>query len=79
MTTHASISAGKSQCDLILDELKRNVGEWVSMLDLHRVSRSMAVHSRISDLRKAGHIIKHRNEHVRGACHSYYRLAAVSG
>ena len=51
---HPSITAGASQCDLILELLAAANGRWVSMIDLHRVSGSMAVHSRIADLRERG-------------------------
>jgi hypothetical protein len=53
-THHPSITAGASQCDLILELLAAANGRWVSMIDLHRVSGSMAVHSRIADLRERG-------------------------
>lgn len=74
MTTHASRHAGLSQADKILAELQRQSGRWVSMLVLHQVSGSMAVHSRIADLRTLGHVIHQRNERKGRTVHSYYRL-----
>ena len=60
-TTHTSPTAGGTQCELILAALES--GEWVPMPTLALVSGSFNVHSRISDLRKSGHAIEHRNEH----------------
>jgi catalase (peroxidase I) len=69
---------GLSQCEKILRFLKKKNGEWVSMVDLWRISGSMAVHSRISDLRKEGAIIEHKNERrPDGVIHSFYRLLEV--
>lgn len=66
--------AGVSQCDLILRELREYQGDWVSMPRLCEVSGSFNAHSRISDLRKRGHHIEWRGEHVEGAIHSFYRI-----
>ncbi|MFU8894030.1 MAG: hypothetical protein ACNA8L_10415 [Luteolibacter sp.] len=74
ITTHPSRPAGKSQAQTILECLQHHRGAWVSMLHLHQQSGSMAVHSRISDLRKDGHPIEHKNEAVNRIVHSYYRL-----
>lgn len=65
MSTHPSIESGSSQCACILAELKLVPGAWVTLTRLHAVSGSMAVHSRINDLRQRGHRIEHRNERVR--------------
>ena len=73
-TTHPSASAGATQCDLILAELERADGGWVSLPRLHTASGSMAVHSRIADLRGRGHAIEHRNERKGRTIHSSYRL-----
>jgi len=73
-TNHPDPAAGGSQCDLIIAALLMHRGEWVSMLDLHRVSGSMAVHSRIADLRRRGHLIEQRSDHSSGKVHSYYRV-----
>lgn len=63
-----------TQCALILTALQARSGEWVPMPDLVAVSGSYVVHSRISDLRQAGHQIEHKNDWVDGKCHSFYRL-----
>lgn len=73
MTSHPS-AAGLSQCDLILAELERRAGTWVSLLDLAAVSGSMAVHSRIADLRARGKTIDHKNDRKGRTIHSSYRL-----
>lgn len=74
MNTHPSPQAGASQCELILAELQRRAGAWVSLPELARVSNSMAVHSRIADLRARGASIEHRNQRVGRMIHSSYRL-----
>jgi biotin operon repressor len=74
MTQHPSITAGTSQCDLILAALQRAAGRWVGLPDLHRASGSMAVHSRIADLRARGLDIEHRNQRAGRMVHSSYRL-----
>jgi biotin operon repressor len=77
ITTHTSATAGLSQCDLILAELQRAAGRWVGLPDLHRASGSMAVHSRIADLRARGLPIEHRNERHGRMIHSSYRLVTA--
>ena len=74
ITNHPSTTAGLSQCDLILAALERADGRWVGLPDLHKASGSMAVHSRIADLRARGLQIEHRNERVGRMVHSSYRL-----
>lgn len=64
----------QSQCDRILAKLEECQGGWVSALELHQLSGSLAVHSRINDLRARGNVIQHRNEWHDGQCHSFYRL-----
>lgn len=78
MNHHPSIEAGASQCDLILAELKHQRGEWVSLPLLAAASGSMAVHSRIADLRGRGLIIHHRNQRIGRKIHSSYRLTSGS-
>lgn len=77
MSTHVSPQAGASQCDLILAELEHQRGEWVSLPILAAASGSMAVHSRIADLRARGLQIEHRNERKGRMIHSSYRLPAA--
>ncbi|MDX1951486.1 MAG: helix-turn-helix domain-containing protein [Verrucomicrobiota bacterium] len=67
-------SSGSTQNGRILSLLQSRVGEWFSLMELYQVSRSMAVHSRIHDLRKAGHRIEHQNKWENRHCHSFYRL-----
>jgi biotin operon repressor len=71
-TTHTSATAGGTQCELILAALES--GEWVPMPTLALVSGSYNVHSRISDLRKAGFQIEHKNQHEGRTIKSEYRL-----
>jgi len=71
-TTHTSATAGGTQCELILAALES--GEWVPMPTLALVSGSYNVPSRISDLRKAGFQIEHRNQHEGRTIKSEYRL-----
>lgn len=77
ITTHSSAPAGTSQCACILAEIEAIPGAWVSLVRLHAVSGSMAVHSRINDLRQRGHRIEHKNEYVKRMCHSFYRLTVT--
>jgi hypothetical protein len=82
-TTHTAPAAGLSQCDLILARLRETPGEWVSEPELLQVSGSHAVHARIGDLRKRGHVegftIQNQCERVtrpdgRPQIHSSYRI-----
>ena len=73
-TTHTAKPTGKTQCEIILDSLRLHAGAWVSMVHLHLLSGSMAVHSRIADLRAAGHQIEQRSERKGRMVHSSYRL-----
>jgi hypothetical protein len=78
MTTHPSLAAGLSQCDLILARLQQTPGEWVPMPALVKISRGYACHSRIADLRRRGCIIDHRNLRFGKKIHSQYRLSDAS-
>lgn len=75
-TTHPSRKRGASQADLILGRLLATPGEWVSVLELHTLSNSLAVHSRNNDLRNRGYQIDHKNERPAEstAVHSSYRI-----
>jgi hypothetical protein len=73
-TEFKSSRAGLSQCDRILKRLRAKKGKWVSAYQLHQLTNSLAVHSRISDLRHRGHQIENETEQVRGRQHSKYRL-----
>lgn len=65
---------GESQADRILNRLTLCIGDWVEMPELARVSGAYAVHSRVADLRKRGHVIDQVS--VKRGCdiHSFYRL-----
>jgi hypothetical protein len=72
-------TAGLTQCDRILEALQAAPGEWVSLITLWQASGSMAVHSRINDLRKRrGLIIEQRNQYKGKQCHSSYRLITTN-
>lgn len=74
-----------SQCDLILGRLRaegRDADGWVSTLILGHHSGSLAVHSRIAELRARGYTIERTARTVRSRrgprrIH-YYRLAPTS-
>ena len=73
-TQYTNAQLGVSQCDLILRELQSTPGRWVAMPTLCAVSGAYAVHSRVADLRKQGHNIEWRGEHLDGSIHSFYRI-----
>ena len=74
-TTFQLSSRAPAQADIILAELRRFAGEWVPMPQLAALSGAYAVHSRISDLRKRGYEIDHKNEVSAGrVTKSFYRL-----
>ena len=64
----------KSKANRILERLREDPEMWVPMPLLAALSNTYAVHSRISDLRKAGHEIEHRNEYRGRIVASFYRL-----
>lgn len=72
---YQSSGAGVSQCDAILAELQAKSGEWVEMPSLVTVSGSHNIHSRISDLRRRGHLIAQKSERVQGKVFSFYKLS----
>lgn len=73
MPAHPAIP---SQNAAILRRLRRCLGRWVSMPALVECSGSFNVHSRIDELRGAGHVIENRKKRRPGsrAWHSTYRL-----
>ena len=73
-TEYKARGDGVSQANRILRTLLADAGRWVSMVRLWRVSGSMAVHSRISDLRKRGYGITQKSLRVNRVIHSYYKL-----
>ena len=76
LTAHPVTAAGTSQVELILARLQETPGKWVAMHLLGHASGAYAVHSRISDLRRQGHVIEHTSERHGHACHSFYRLVS---
>lgn len=78
-TDHPSPLCGASQCGRILAALQDRAGQWVSLIDLAQVSGSMAVHSRIADLRARGHQVEQKSERKGRMIHSSYRLVAFTG
>lgn len=73
-TTHPSLAAGASQCSIILNLLTNAAGEWVPLITLHVHCGSLAVHSRINDLRQRGHAIEQRSQRKGRMVQSFYRL-----
>lgn len=65
---------GPSQEERVLARLRQSAGQWVSMPALAAASGAYAVHSRISDLRRRGYQVEHRNHWADGICCSEYRL-----
>lgn len=74
MNTRRRSSKTRTQCRLILAELRRADGGRVGLRRLHRVSGALAVPTRISNLRKAGFRIVNEIEHHGTEKHSFYRL-----
>jgi hypothetical protein len=74
MTNHPNTQTGKSQASKILRLLQSRPGLWVRMPELSEYSGAYAVHSRVSDLRKAGHIIEQRLTRQGRKTESFYRL-----
>jgi hypothetical protein len=69
------LSGGEpTQGQKILELLRANRGEWVSMFALYQKSGAMAVHSRISDLRSLGNRILNKTEVQDGVRFSFYKL-----
>jgi hypothetical protein len=49
-------------------------GQWVAMPDLVMASASFNIHSRVSDLRKRGHVIEQEGKSEGRKVKSFYRL-----
>jgi hypothetical protein len=63
--------------------LREHPNEWVSQREILNISEQrrrcgMTVHSRVSDLRRRGHVIENRCERVGTRVVSYYRLVEPS-
>ena len=71
------MNTNPSQADKILKRLQaaREFDGWVPMPVLSDVSGAYAVHSRIAELRKRGHVIENRTMQAKdGTRMSWYRL-----
>ena len=70
----------KSQNQLILDALQSAHGDWVAMPELAKLSGSLNIHTRINDLRDAGHVIENHKEREVDSprIKSFYRLVTLS-
>jgi hypothetical protein len=73
-TEFAPYPASLSQCDKILAALRDARGQWVAMPDLVMASASFNIHSRVSDLRKRGHVIEQEGKSEGRKVKSFYRL-----
>jgi hypothetical protein len=72
------VNSNPSQSSVILDILTTLRGRWVSMPDLVEASKGYAVHSRIAELRRRGHVIENQVERrADGKRVSRYRLVEV--
>jgi biotin operon repressor len=71
------VNSNPSQSSVILQILTTLRGRWVSMPDLAFASGGYAVHSRISELRRRGHVIENQVEQRGGKRVSRYRLVEV--
>jgi hypothetical protein len=75
MTSHPSLTAGTSQCDKIETILRQRAGTWVPVTELAFASGSLAVHSRINDLRTKRHLnVEQKNIKKGRMVYSNYRL-----
>ena len=62
-----------TQNALVLSALEARRGQWVEMPELAKAAGCFAVHSRISNLREAGHMIMNKIEGKRPR-KSFYKL-----
>ncbi len=67
-------NTGSTQNAKVLAELKAMANQWVPMPHWYYMSGSMAIHSRINDLRQEGHIIEHKSTRSGRTVHSFYKL-----
>ena len=78
-STFQATSAGRTQNERVLHCLQEHAPSWVAMPVLARAGSGTEhgfcmVHSRVADLRKAGHTIEQMSERKGGQTHSSYRL-----
>jgi hypothetical protein len=72
-----------TDADFLEVVLREHPNEWVSQREILNLSEQrrrcgMTVHSRVSDLRRRGHVIENRCERVGTRVVSYYRLVEPS-
>lgn len=77
---------GATQNQRVLARLQSSPGQWVAMPELARAGAAnpegfCMVHSRIADLRRAGHVIEQRSERDDGSrmVKSFYKLVIHDG
>ena len=70
----ATATDPETQCQAILRHLQRHRGNWVPLPDLHAISGALAVPTRVSNLRAAGHNIVNRIDSHGRAKFSFYQL-----
>ena len=69
------MNTNPSQATKILQRLTATAGIYVAMPELAGYSGAYAVHSRIAELRKRGHVIENRTQQAKdGTRLSWYRL-----
>lgn len=73
-STHPVHATGQTQCHLILCRLREAQGSWVCMPELVGCSGSYVVATRVSNLRKLGHMIDCKVEREEGKARSFYRI-----
>lgn len=72
---HPNRTAGASQNSRVLAKLMDRPGKWVPAITLALASGSLAVHSRVAELRKKhGHDIRQENRRSGRMVHSHYRI-----
>jgi hypothetical protein len=54
----------QSQLAILKAEFERNPSRWIPAPHLQRITSSLAVHSRVSDLRKTGMVIENETRQV---------------
>lgn len=59
-TEFVRTGAGESKNAIVLRMLEGRAGEWVSLGELVSAGGGYAIHSRVADLRKAGHAIENQ-------------------
>lgn len=61
-TEFVKTGAGATQNEIVLRLLEMRRGDWVGLTELVEAGGGYAVHSRVADLRREGHVIENRTE-----------------